>query len=117
VDGQDCGCFAADLFEVFQREDRVCYWYVFVPFFCFETCARWFLGTIWASGFLLTDMIMIIGKIGMSVLTKGLAMDFIRQERTNMAITSIWPAAVCLRPLFLLLALLSSGPVLGVSTN
>jgi hypothetical protein len=27
------------------------------------------------------------------VLTKGLAMDFVRQERTEMAITSIWPAA------------------------
>jgi NAD(P)-dependent dehydrogenase (short-subunit alcohol dehydrogenase family) len=34
-----------------------------------------------------------MGKIGMSVLTKGLAMDFVRQERTEMAITSIWPAA------------------------
>jgi NAD(P)-dependent dehydrogenase (short-subunit alcohol dehydrogenase family) len=35
-----------------------------------------------------------IGKVGMSVLTKGLAMDFVRQGRTEMAITSIWPAAV-----------------------
>lgn len=35
-----------------------------------------------------------MGKVGMSVLTKGLAMDFERQGRTNMAITSIWPAAV-----------------------
>jgi NAD(P)-dependent dehydrogenase (short-subunit alcohol dehydrogenase family) len=35
-----------------------------------------------------------IGKVGMSVLTKGLAMDFIRQGRKDMAITSIWPAAV-----------------------
>ncbi|KAH8701045.1 short chain dehydrogenase family protein [Talaromyces proteolyticus] len=34
-----------------------------------------------------------MGKVGMSVLTKGLAMDFVRQGRTNMAITSIWPAA------------------------
>ncbi|KAI0481430.1 hypothetical protein F4859DRAFT_474670 [Xylaria cf. heliscus] len=34
-----------------------------------------------------------IGKVGMSVLTKGLAMDFQRQGLTNMAITSIWPAA------------------------
>ncbi|EEH46429.2 uncharacterized protein PADG_02527 [Paracoccidioides brasiliensis Pb18] len=33
-----------------------------------------------------------MGKIGMSVLTKGLAMDFIRQGRKDMAITSIWPA-------------------------
>lgn len=35
------------------------------------------------------------GKVGMSVLTKGLAMDFVRQGRKEMAITSIWPAAVC----------------------
>ncbi|CRG92137.1 hypothetical protein PISL3812_09193 [Talaromyces islandicus] len=33
-----------------------------------------------------------MGKVGMSVLTKGLAMDFIRQGRKEMAITSIWPA-------------------------
>jgi hypothetical protein len=36
------------------------------------------------------------GKVGMSVLTKGLAMDFVREGRTEMAITSIWPAVVCL---------------------
>lgn len=30
----------------------------------------------------------------MSVLTKGLAMDFERQGRKDMAITSIWPAVV-----------------------
>lgn len=35
-----------------------------------------------------------MGKVGMSVLTKGLAMDFVRQGRTDMAITSLWPAAV-----------------------
>jgi len=35
-----------------------------------------------------------MGKVGMSVLTKGLAMDFDRQGRKDMAITSIWPAAV-----------------------
>ncbi|RKU48093.1 hypothetical protein DL546_008589 [Coniochaeta pulveracea] len=34
-----------------------------------------------------------VGKVGMSVLTKGLAMDFERQGLTEMAITSIWPAA------------------------
>lgn len=34
-----------------------------------------------------------MGKVGMSVLTKGLAMDFVRQGRKNMAITSIWPAS------------------------
>ncbi|MCJ1240029.1 hypothetical protein MMC14_008029 [Varicellaria rhodocarpa] len=33
-----------------------------------------------------------MGKIGMSVLTKGLGMDFEREGRTDMAITSIWPA-------------------------
>ncbi|OQE23044.1 hypothetical protein PENSTE_c009G03256 [Penicillium steckii] len=34
-----------------------------------------------------------MGKVGMSVLVKGLAMDFIRQGRNEMAITSIWPAS------------------------
>ncbi|KAL6924561.1 hypothetical protein FSST1_001835 [Fusarium sambucinum] len=33
-----------------------------------------------------------VGKVGMSVLTKGLAMDFERQGKNGMAITSIWPA-------------------------
>lgn len=33
-----------------------------------------------------------MGKVGMSVLTKGLAMDFEREQKTEMAITSIWPA-------------------------
>lgn len=33
-----------------------------------------------------------MGKVGMSVLTKGLAMDWEREGKTNMAITSIWPA-------------------------
>lgn len=39
-----------------------------------------------------------MGKVGMSVLTKGLAMDFERQGRveSGMAVTSIWPAAVSL---------------------
>ena len=35
-----------------------------------------------------------MGKIGMSVLTKGLAMDWVREGKKDMAITSIWPAAV-----------------------
>ncbi|KAJ5677523.1 uncharacterized protein N7477_003156 [Penicillium maclennaniae] len=34
-----------------------------------------------------------MGKVGMSVLVKGLAMDFARQGRGEMAITSIWPAS------------------------
>ncbi|KAF9887161.1 hypothetical protein FE257_010415 [Aspergillus nanangensis] len=34
-----------------------------------------------------------VGKVGMSVLVKGLAMDFVRQKRDNMAITGIWPAS------------------------
>ncbi|KAI0887244.1 short chain dehydrogenase family protein [Annulohypoxylon maeteangense] len=34
-----------------------------------------------------------MGKVGMSVLTKGLAMDFERQGLAEMAITSLWPAA------------------------
>ncbi|KAI1396723.1 NAD(P)-binding protein [Hypoxylon fuscum] len=33
-----------------------------------------------------------MGKVGMSVLTKGLAMDFQRQGLEDMAITSLWPA-------------------------
>jgi NAD(P)-dependent dehydrogenase (short-subunit alcohol dehydrogenase family) len=33
-----------------------------------------------------------MGKVGMSVLTKGLAMDWEREGKTDMAITSIWPA-------------------------
>jgi hypothetical protein len=37
----------------------------------------------------------ITGKVGMSVLVKGLAVDFQRQGRDQMAITSIWPASVC----------------------
>jgi NAD(P)-dependent dehydrogenase (short-subunit alcohol dehydrogenase family) len=36
-----------------------------------------------------------MGKVGMSVLTKGLDMDFEREGRHEMAITSIWPASVC----------------------
>ena len=35
-----------------------------------------------------------MGKVGMSVLTKGLAMDFERERKVDMAVTSIWPAAV-----------------------
>jgi len=34
-----------------------------------------------------------MGKVGMSILTKGLAMDFEREGKTSMAITSIWPAS------------------------
>jgi NAD(P)-dependent dehydrogenase (short-subunit alcohol dehydrogenase family) len=33
-----------------------------------------------------------IGKVGMSVLTKGLAMDFAREGKKGMAISSLWPA-------------------------
>jgi NAD(P)-dependent dehydrogenase (short-subunit alcohol dehydrogenase family) len=35
-----------------------------------------------------------MGKVAMSVLTIGLAMDWKREGRENMAITSIWPATV-----------------------
>lgn len=35
-----------------------------------------------------------MGKVGMSVLTKGLAMDWEREGKKDMAITSIWPASV-----------------------
>jgi NAD(P)-dependent dehydrogenase (short-subunit alcohol dehydrogenase family) len=34
-----------------------------------------------------------MGKVGMSVLTKGLAVDWEREGKKEMAITSIWPAA------------------------
>lgn len=34
-----------------------------------------------------------IGKVGMSILVKGLAMDWEREKKTNMAICAIWPAA------------------------
>ena len=35
-----------------------------------------------------------VGKVGMSVLTKGLAMDWAREGKKDMSITSIWPAVV-----------------------
>lgn len=35
-----------------------------------------------------------MGKVGMSVLTMGLAVDFEREARTGMAVTSLWPAVV-----------------------
>lgn len=38
-----------------------------------------------------------MGKVGMSVLTMGLAVDFEREGREDMAITSLWPAAVSLK--------------------
>lgn len=38
-----------------------------------------------------------MGKWGMSALTMGMAVDFEREGRTNMAITSLWPAAVCVQ--------------------
>ncbi|KAF7337787.1 Short chain dehydrogenase [Mycena sanguinolenta] len=34
-----------------------------------------------------------MGKVGMSVLTKGLAMDWQREGKHDMAITSIWPTS------------------------
>jgi len=34
-----------------------------------------------------------MGKVGMSVLTKGIAMDWEREGKKGMSITSIWPAA------------------------
>jgi len=37
-----------------------------------------------------------MGKVGMSVLVKGLAMDWEREGKGEMAITGIWPATVCL---------------------
>lgn len=37
------------------------------------------------------------GKVAMSVLTKGLAMDWQREGKSEMSITSIWPAVVSQR--------------------
>ena len=37
-----------------------------------------------------------MGKVGMSVLTIGLSMDWKREGRDGMSISSIWPAAVCI---------------------
>lgn len=45
--------------------------------------------------------VLYVGKVGMSVLVKGLAMDFVRQGRNEMAVTSIWPASVCIMVLIL----------------
>jgi hypothetical protein len=45
--------------------------------------------------YVLIDMLC-VGKVGMSVLVKGLAMDFEREGRNEMAVTSIWPASVCI---------------------
>lgn len=36
-----------------------------------------------------------MGKVGMSVLVKGLAMDWEREGKKDMAVTGIWPASVC----------------------
>lgn len=58
-----------------------------------------------------------MGKVGMSVLTKGLAMDFERQERRNMAITSIWPAVVSTTPPYHLLTLKYLIPVKKIDTG
>ncbi len=38
-----------------------------------------------------------MGKVAMSVLTMGLAMDLEREGLTDMAITSVWPAVVSRR--------------------
>lgn len=45
--------------------------------------------------------VLYVGKVGMSVLVKGLAMDFVRQGRNEMAVMSIWPASVCVVVLIL----------------
>jgi NAD(P)-dependent dehydrogenase (short-subunit alcohol dehydrogenase family) len=42
-----------------------------------------------------------MGKVGMSVLTVGLSMDWKREGRDGMSISSIWPAAVSIHPLIL----------------
>ena len=45
-----------------------------------------------------------MGKVAMSVLTKGMAVDFHREGKKEMAITSIWPATVTQGPLAIALA-------------
>ena len=42
----------------------------------------------------LITALLIANQFGMSALTMGLAMDFERESRVNLAITSMWPAAV-----------------------
>ena len=86
MEGEDnCG-FAADLFAVFQGQDGICYGYGMPDLLLSEVSA------------VLLIYLTVPGKVGMSVLTKGLAMDFVRQGRGDMAITSIWPAVVCPLP-------------------
>jgi NAD(P)-dependent dehydrogenase (short-subunit alcohol dehydrogenase family) len=52
-----------------------------------------------------------MGKVAMSVLTKGLAMDWERDGKGDMAITSIWPAAVRPNALVPNLNLLTNPPI------
>lgn len=49
-----------------------------------------------------------MGKVGMSVLTKGLGMDFVREGKvgSGMAISSIWPAVVSFSSFSLIFLLL-----------
>lgn len=76
LEGKNHRCLSTHLFPLLPRQDRLLYGYV----------SRTSMGNN-------TDGISHPGKVGMSVLTKGLAMDFVRQNHKDMAITSIWPAA------------------------
>ncbi|KAI9849679.1 MAG: hypothetical protein M1837_002805 [Sclerophora amabilis] len=55
-----------------------------------------------------------MGKIAMSVLTKGLAMDFERQGKTEMAITSLWPATTIFSDAVLAILRSPAGAVNGL---
>jgi hypothetical protein len=72
----DCCRFTSNLLPLLPWKDGLCNGY-----------DKWVLGHEDAHH-------QLTGKVGMSVLTKGLAMDFVRQGRKEMAITSIWPASV-----------------------
>jgi hypothetical protein len=53
----------------------------------------------------------------MSVLTKGLAMDLMRQGRKFMAITSIWPASVSIYFLYVTTALICWQSIESAATS
>jgi NAD(P)-dependent dehydrogenase (short-subunit alcohol dehydrogenase family) len=59
------------------------------------SCGFWRLESTYNVLTICADDVLYVGKVGMSVLVKGLAMDFVRQGRNEMAVTSIWPASVC----------------------
>jgi hypothetical protein len=69
-------CFATHLFTLLLRKDSLCNGYA-VPNMCTNPLPT-----------------RLPGKVGVSVLTRGMAMDFVREGKKDMAITSIWPASL-----------------------